>query len=105
VYCLTDGGTQTASDLPDAVLVESATAAPGPGVTYALAATDRRLVRLTIDRTGNPSWRPGDTIGSRYVSVFTGRAISDAEPNPKPYEWQLPFYGADPRNNNVVVGP
>jgi hypothetical protein len=98
VYCMTDGSLVSASELPNAVLADSATAAPASGVTYALSAIDRGVARLTLERANQPHWRINATAGHGYRRIFAGRAIvADGEPVRNPYEWQRPTYGERPK--------
>ncbi len=92
VYCGPSGVAQHASLLPDGLAAGSATSATSPGVTYALTASDRRIVRLVL---AGKRWRQAATTGAGYTAVFTGRTIYPP-PDRLPWEWQFPWYGGDP---------
>jgi hypothetical protein len=95
VYCAKAGVARTASLLPKAQLAASATSAPEPGVTFALAGDT--VVRLVLStRLTTPLWRPAASIDTGYVAIFAGRTIAVGVPQPYKYEWQWPFYGEYP---------
>ena len=91
--CRWDGRTQTMSVLPEGVM--SATAAPAPGVAFALLAPSGQLKRMVLHarQPDLPIWRIDDGADATYARVFAGNAFMPGEEKDlHKYEWQWSFY-------------
>lgn len=85
---------ETMSTLPADAL--SATAAPAPGVTFALRATmSGRLMRLTLETSlpSGPVWTVDKMADASYIRVFAGNSFKPGDDKDLfKYEWQWYFY-------------